>query len=425
MDADSWLSYAFLLLLFLGSAYFACAETAFSSANRIRLKTRADDGDRKAGAALSVLNDFDGAITAMLIGNNVCHILLASMTTLLATRIWGKGAVAVSTAVVTFAVFLFCETIPKNYAAAKSDAAASALAPSLKVFIFIFKPLVFVLSSVAKLISKLFGKPTDPTVTEEELHGIIDTIADEGTIEEEKGALLQSAMDFDDRTAQDIFTARVDLETLDVDTPADEVLSFIKATKHSRIPVYKDTVDNIIGILIIRKYLKAYMKFGSKTRIRPLLDPPFFVHRNIRIDDLLREMSARKLQLSVVKDDYGGTLGIVTVEDILEELVGEIWDEDDEVTLEIRPLSGSRWEASGSMLVTDAFDAIGFEDFDEEDFTHKTLGGWALEQMQDDVSEDAFFLFNGLKVTVSDIENRRINKLILELLPREEKEEKL
>ena len=422
MDADSWLWPVLFILLLFGSAYFACAETAFSAANKIRIKTRCDSGDKRAKKALDIINDFDDAISTLLCGNNLCHIALAALATLFATGIWGKGVVAYSTAVTTLVVFLLCETLPKNLAASKSCDIAIALAPSLKFIMTVSKPFVFVFSRIGRFAAGLFGKPDDPTVTEEELHGIIDTIADEGAIEDEKGALLQSAMDFDDRTAQDVFTARVDVEALDVTSTPDEIISFIKETKHSRIPVFEDSIDDIIGILSIRKYIKAYMKSGNETQLKPLLDEPFFVPRNMSIDDLLRKMSAKKIQLSVVTDDYGGTLGIVTVEDILEELVGDIWDEDDEVTPEIRSLSENKWEALGSMLVIDAFDHIGFTDYDDDDFTHTTLGGFALEEMQDEVSEGSSFVYKNIRITVSEIESRRIIKLILELLPADESE---
>ena len=237
MDGDSWLSYFILFLLLIFSAYFACAETAFSSASAVRIKTKADDGDKRAKKAHYILNNFDNAISTLLCGNNVCHIALAAYTTVLTKNLLGESYIAAATVLTTVVVFLFAETIPKNLAAAKCDELALFFAPSLRFLMTVLYPFVFVFSAIAKLAVRIFGASSDPTVTEEELHGIIDTITEDGTFEDEKGKLLQSAMDFDDRTAQDVFTARVDLDALDVETPAEEIVSFIKETRNSRIPV--------------------------------------------------------------------------------------------------------------------------------------------------------------------------------------------
>ena len=427
MGSDSWLPYIFLAILLLCSAYFSCAETAFSSANRIRIKTKAEGDSKGAKKAWYILDNFDKTLSTLLLGNNVVNIGLASLATLIFTNLWGEGSVAYTTVITTVVVFLVGETIPKNFGKARCDTLAIKLAPSLRFLMWLFSPIVFVISSIAKLVSKLFGANADPTVTEEELDMMIENIQEETENSNDSAAsesidLIHSAFEFDDHTAQDVFTPRIDLTALSIDSTPEEIVACIKESKHSRLPVYRDTIDDIAGVLSIRKYLKAYYRTGADTELEPLLDKPHFVHKAIRIDDLLREMSAQKVHLSIVTDDYGGTMGIITMEDILEELVGEIWDEDDEVTFDIRSIGGNRFEVMGNVLVTDVFEHIDFEDFDEEEFAHMTAGGWVLENIPSDIAEGSSFQYKNITVSVLRMEGRRISRLIFKVLPVENEE---
>ena len=427
MGSDSWLPYLCLVLLLLGAAYFASAETAFSSVNRIRIKTKAENGSKSAKKAWYILENFDKTLSTLLLGNNVVHIATASLATLIFSRIWGESAVAYTTVVTTVVVFLVGETIPKNIGKARSETLALSFAPSLRALMTIFSPIVFVLSAIANLISKIFGSANDPTVTEEEINQMIENIQEETEISGDTAAnenidLIQSAFEFDDHTAQDVFTPRIDVDALAVDASPEEIIAHIKESKHSRLPVYRDTIDDIAGVLSIRKYLKAYYRHGSDTNLEELLDKPHFVHKTVRIDDLLREMSAQKVHLSIVTDDYGGTMGIITMEDILEELVGEIWDEDDEVTFDVRSIGGSRYEVMGNVLMTDVFEQIQFEDFDETEFAHLTAAGWVLDNIPTGTEEGSSFEYKNLTVTVLSMEARRINRLIFKINPKQDEE---
>ena len=428
MGSDSWLPYLCLVLLLLGAAYFASAETAFSSVNRIRIKTKAENGSKNAKKAWYILENFDKTLSTLLLGNNVVHIATASLATLIFSRIWGESAVAYTTVVTTVVVFLVGETIPKNIGKARSETLALSFAPSLRALMTLLTPFVFVLSWVAKLISRLFGNANDPTVTEEEINQMIENIQEEtessgDTAANENIDLIHSAFEFDDHTAQDVFTPRIDVDALPIDSTPEEIIAHIRESKHSRLVVYRDTIDDVAGILSIRKYLKAYYRQGTGTKLEELLDKPHFVHKTVRIDDLLREMSAQKVHLSVVTDDYGGTMGIITIEDILEELVGEIWDEDDEVTFDVRSIGGSRFEVMANVLMTDVFEQIGYEDFDEDEFAHLTAAGWVLDNIPTGAEEGSSFEYKNLTVSVLSMDGRRINRLIIKIEPTDNGEE--
>ena len=319
----------------LVACYFATAETALASANRIRIKSLADDGNRRAQKTVALLDDFDRALTTLLVGTNIVHIACASLTTLFVKRLWGAGAVAVSTVVLAIVVFFAAEMLPKSFARAYPEEAALALAPSLRTLMTLLSPITVLFSGISKFVTRLFGVPDAPTVTEDELYDIIESIGEEGGIEEEASRLIHSALEFDDITVQQVLTPRNRMVTVALDDSCEEILSVIRESRHSRLPVYDKTPDNIVGILGIRRYLKAYLAQGENVSLAELMDPPYFLPRKRRIDDALSEMSGRKQHIAVVCDDFGGVLGIVTVEDILEELVGEIWDEDDDPAQEL------------------------------------------------------------------------------------------
>ena len=242
-------------------------------------------------------------------------------------------------------------------------------------------------------------------------------MTDEGDLDSEQGDLVHSALAFGDLTAESILTARVDMETIDVDDPLEEILAQVKASRHSRIPVYQDSVDNIIGVLQIRRFMREYLQKREKTDLRSLLDEPYFVHQSAKIDELLSVMSSKKINMTIVADSYGGTVGIVTVEDILEELVGEIWDEDDEVVEPCVDHGDGSYSFDAGVDIEDAFEFMDYEDPDETDFDHKLLGEWAYEQFDAIPKEGDSFTYNGLRVTVEKVQQRRIMKLHIQRLP--------
>ncbi len=417
MDSDSLLLYCGLLALILGGGYFACAETAFASSNNIRIKNRAEKGDQRAKDALYVLDHFDKALSTLLVGNNIMHIGTASLATLLVTRLWGAGAVVYSTIVTTMVVFFISEMLPKSFAREYPETTALFLAGSLRFLMKILSPVTLVFSWLGNWVSKFFAKAQSPSVTEDELYDIIESIADNGKMQAAESKLIFSALRFDDITAQEILTSRVSVVGVEVESTYSEILDTIKNNKFSRLPVYRETLDDILGILNIRRFVKSYLQNGESVPVTELMDEPYFVHKKKRIDDLLDEMSAQRLHMAVVRDDFGGTMGIVTVEDILEELVGEIWDETDVVREEFQAIGGNRFEVSGDYDILDAFEQMDFEDdVPREDQEHKTISAWAQEELGRIPQEGLTFQYQQIHATILQVNHkRRITKVLLEL----------
>jgi len=419
MDEGSWRPWLVIILLLGCAVYFAMTETAFASVSKIRIKTHLDKGNRRARRAMHVLNNFDRAITTILIGTNIVHLVIAALATVLATRTWGLNAVAVSTIAATVVVFFVGEMLPKSIGKKYSERIALATASSLCFLMRIFAPLASVLTAIGRAFAKLFPGEPDVTVTEDELYDIIETMKDEGELDSEKGELIHSALMFGDVAVESVLTARVDIEAIDAEDSPEEIIEFIKKQKHSRLPVYRGSIDNIIGILQVRRYIKAYLKQGKDVDLLSLLDDAYFVPQTVKIDELLSDMSRKKLNMVVVTDDYGGTLGIVTVEDILEELVGEIWDHDDEVVESFVRLEDGSFEIDAGMPIEEAFELMGFEDPQHVDFKHKLMGKWAYEHFDLVPDEGSSFIYNGLLVTVSSMAQNRILKLNARILPSE------
>lgn len=334
MDDGSPIGYLVAILAFIiGGAYFAATEIALASVNRIRMMSYADDGNRRAKRVLYILDHFDKALTTILIGNNIMHISCASMATLMATKLWGLSYVTLTTIVTTLAVFLLAEMIPKRFAKANSERFSLAAAGSLMFFMKVLGPLAFVFSAISKFASKPFKKnqEEEPTVTEDELYDIIESIPEESGIDEEKAELMQSALEFSDTFVREVLTPWDRVVKLKLNMSGSEAMDIIKGDIHSRLPVIDDD-GNPVGMVQIRKFLKARYKDASVC-VNDIMDDIHFVNDDIAIDDLLTAMSNDKTHFSVVLDKDGRTIGIVTIEDILEELVGEIYDEDDkEVT---------------------------------------------------------------------------------------------
>lgn len=410
------------IIILLGFAmYFAIAETAFATVSRIHLKTRLDKGDHRAKRALLVLDNFDKAITTVLIGTNIVHITVAAIVTVLVMRKWGISAVTAGTLVTTAVVFFVGEMLPKSIAKKYSERFCLQTASSLSFFMLIFTPLSAALTAIGHAVSNLTKGDPEVSVTEDELYDIIEDMTDEGTLDSERGELMSSALQFAELTVETVLTARVDVAAINSEWDCERVLAFIKEQRHSRLPVYEGSIDNIVGVLQIRKYIRAYLKEGASTDLGKLLDEAYFVPRSMKIDELLSVMSQKKLNMAVVTDGYGGTLGIVTVEDILEELVGEIWDEDDVVEESFVPLGGGRFEVDASLTAGEVFDKMDFEpEHEDEELEHKLMGEWAYEQFDRIPKERESFEYEGLSVTVSEMHQNRIVKLVCRVLPEPE-----
>lgn len=418
MDDASRLSLIVVILLILCAAYFAVAETSFASVSKVRIKIRAERGEAKAIRALKVLDNFDLAITSILICTNIVHLSAASIATLAVTRMFPgvSGAVTISTFVMTLVVFFAGEMLPKSIAKKYSERLSLAVAGSLWFFMTVLKPLATLLTAIGNFAAKLAKADPQISVTEDEIYDIIEDMTEEGSLDEERGELISSALQFAETTVESILTSRVDIVALDIDDPVDEMLGTIRSETHSRLPVYEGSIDNIIGILSIRKFIKTYLREGEKMDVRALLDEPYFIHGSTNIDGLLPVMSKKRLNMAVVTDNYGGTLGIVTVEDILEELVGEIWDEDDVVEEPYVALDNGEWDCTAEMTVSDVFELLELDEDDDDEFTNKLLGEWAYEQFDSIPSVGDSFRYENVEVTVSEMHNNRILRLRVRLI---------
>ena len=418
MEDGSRLPFLCAVLLLFCAMYFAVAETSFASASRTRLRMAEERGDGRAKKALYVLDHFDQAISAILVGTNIVHVSTAALVTLGVTRRWGLSAVSISTLITTGVVFFAGEMLPKSVAKKFSDKLALSTAGLLVFFMKLFSPVTAFLTWLGQAVSKLAPGDVEKSVTEEELYDIIEDMTEEGSLDEEQGELISSALQFGDVSVENVLTPRVDLVALDIRSSHEEILDCIKTTTHSRLPVYEGSIDHIIGILQIRKYIKAYLREGKDLDIRPLLDEVFFIHQSMNIDELLPVMSKRKHNLAVVTDNYGGTLGLVTVEDILEELVGEIWDEDDIVEEPIVEISEGVFEVDAEESVTDVFERLGYEDPEEdEELVNTLMGEWAYERFAAIPRAGDHFTYHRVSVTVSSMDHNRILKLRVTLLP--------
>lgn len=422
MDEGSRLSLIIVIVLLFCAAYFAMVEIAFASVSRVKIKTAADRGEPKAKKALFVLDNFDRAITTILICTNIIHISAASIVTVTVTRLWGLNAVTLSTIITTVVVFFAGEMLPKSIAKKYCERLSLSFAGSLCFFMAVFKPLAALLSGIGNFAARFVKADPQITVTEDEIYDIIEDMTEDGSLDEEQSELISSALQFGDTTVESVLTSRVDVAAIDVEDSVEDTLKFIRESTHSRLPVYEGSIDNIVGILQIRKYIKAYLRQGDALNIRELLDEPYFVHQSTNIDDLLPVMSKRRLNMAVVTDNYGGTLGIVTVEDILEELVGEIWDEDDVIEEPYKDLGGV-WDVDAEMTVSDVFELLEFDDPEEnEDFTNKLMGEWAYEQYAAIPKVGAGFTYYNVAVKVTEMQHNRIMRLTAQLMQGGEEE---
>ena len=422
MDDGSRLPIIISVLLLFGAFYFAVSETAFASCSKNRIKISADRGEAGAKQALFILEHFEQAISTMLIGTNLCHLFLSALVTMAVTRRWGLSVVSVSTIATTLIVFFAGEMLPKSIAKKFPERLAKACAGSLHMFMTLFYPFSVVLSWIGSTAAKLTKREPEVSVTEEELYDIIEDMTEEGSLDEKQGELISSALQFGELTVESVLTPRMDVAALNVESTGEEILTVIKAQNHSRLPVYEGSIDHIIGILQIRKYIKEYLRTGSVPELRSLLDEALFIHQSTEIAELLPRLSRERMNMAVVTDNFGGTLGIVTVEDIVEEIVGEIWDEDDVVEESVTDLSDCACIADADEIVTDLFEHLNFEDPENnDDLVDTRLGEWAYQMFDSIPSPGDSFRYHELTVTVTEMEHNRIMKLKVVKSPRVEK----
>ena len=388
------------------SAYFSATETAFSSLNKTRLKALSEKGNKKADLALSLEEKYDKLISTILIGNNIVNITLASIGTLMFVKIMQDdqdAGATLSTVVVTVTVLIFGEITPKSIAKDNPEKFAMFSAPFLHALMVVLTPINFLFSQWKKLISKIFKVSEDTKMSQEELLLLVEEVQQEGSIDESEGELLKNAIEFRDQVAEDILTHRTDLEAVSVDTDKEEVARVFTQSRFSRLLVYEENIDNIVGVLNIKDF---YMNSGITDKpLQEVMTPPIFIHQSEKIRDLLNQLRAAKTHIAVVIDEYGGTLGIVTMEDILEELVGEIWDEHDEVQESFKMLSENTYLADCMVNLDEFADCFDVEIESES----VSLGGWVMEQLGGIPEVGENFTYENLHITVTELDAHRVS----------------
>ncbi len=394
---------AVLVLMVVMSAYFSATETAFTSLNQIRLKSRADSGDRAARRILGLAENYDRLLSTILIGNNIVNIAATTISTVLFTAWLGASTgPLVSTAVLTVVILVFGEVSPKSLAKESPEAFAAFSSPFLGALITLFTPLTFLFAQWKKLLSRIFRKKDDDAITDQELITIVDQAEDQGGLDREESQLIRAAIRFDDLEASDVLTPRVDVVALEDSADLQQAAALFAAEGYSRLPVYHETMDDIVGVLHQKDLFAA--RFHGRTRLLPLIHPVLHVTPTIKLDDLMRQFQRTKTHMAVVNDEYGGTVGIVTLEDVVEELVGEIWDEHDEVVEQFRP------QPDGAYLVDCSADLDSLYDLFSRTGEHSsaTVSGWVLERLGRIPEVGDGFDWDGLQVTVTHVERHRV-----------------
>ena len=366
-----------LVILVGFSAFFSASETAFSSLNQIRLKSRAEDGDSSAARVLAMAEQYDKLLSTILIGNNIVNIAAASIGTILFTQMLGaeRGA-TVSTIVLTIIVLIFGEVTPKSLAKEMPEKVATAVSPFLVLLMTLMTPLTWLFTQWKKLLGHFVHSGEADTITEGELMTMVSEAENDGELTDRESELIRSAIEFDDVEVEEILTPRVDVVAVEDDIPLEELAQTFAESGYSRLPVYHGTIDNIIGVVHEKDFYIARLK--KATKIDDLVVPTLYTTGSTQISQLLRTLREQHHHLAVVVDEYGGTEGIITLEDILEELVGEIWDEHDEVTEDFRKQSDGSWLVSGSASVDDLYEELDLPE--EEDIDSNTVNGLVQEK---------------------------------------------
>ena len=417
MFANELPSILIMLFCIIMSAYFSATETAFSSMNSIRIKVLADSGNRRAQLAARLAENYDKLISTILIGNNIVNIAVSAIATLLFVKFYGDMGATLSTVVVTIVVLIFGEITPKSIAKDFPEKFAMFSAPLINLLIFILTPLNFLFSQWKKLISKLLKSEEDSKMAPEELMMLLEEAQRDGSIDKDEGALLKNAVEFRDLEAQDILTPRVDLIAVSADSTKEDIAQSFTESHFSRLLVYDDDIDKVVGVI----HQKDFYTGNGVTQkpIREIITLPIFIHPTEKVSDLLKLLQSHQSHIAVVIDEYGGTLGIVTMEDILEELVGEIWDEHDEQEESFQQLDDHTYLIDGDLTFDDFCSYFHIED--EADSV--SLGGWIMERMGKVPVDGDSCEYGGLSIKVEEVSSNRIQKVRVTKLEQPEEEE--
>jgi CBS domain containing-hemolysin-like protein len=407
MDTYSITLIVLLGFLLLCSAFFSASETAFSSLNRIKIKNWANHGNKKAAQVLALSENYDKLLSAVLIGNNVVNIASSSIAAVIFMSFFGNIGVTISTFVMTVLVLIIGEISPKTLAKEAPEQFAMFSAPFLKAFMCLLTPTYFLVRAWKTFIVKLFRLKTDHSVTEEELLTFVEEVRQEGGINEREEDMIKQAIEFDDLTANDILTPRIDVEAVSSEDSIDEIERRFFSTRFSRLPVYKDSIDNIIGVILQKDFHYKVMKMNHP--LESIVKPIVYTTKSTKIAKLLKTLQEKKSHIAAIIDEFGGTVGIVTIEDIIEELVGEIWDEHDEVVEQIIKIDEKTYKIIGNTELDDLFELFG----KTNETSSNTVGSWVIETIGGIPKEGYSFPFENLTITISKALRHRVLEVIV------------
>lgn len=414
MESDS-ISLIIIIACIVMSAYFSATETAFSSLNRIRIKNMADKGNKKAKLVLRLSENYDSLLSTILIGNNIVNIASASLATVLFVKLLGDEAgPSVSTLVTTVVVLIFGEVSPKSIAKESPEKFAMFSAPILNVLRIILTPFNFLFGQWKKLLSLIFKSDEDRSITEEELLTIVEEAEEEGGIDEQESELIRSAIEFSELEAVEILTPRIDVTGVSVEDSKEEIAKIFAETGYSRLPIYEESMDHILGIISQKDFHNAV--YHTDKEVASIIRPVLFIAKNKKIDKLLKELQQKKSHMAVVMDEFGGTVGIVTLEDILEELVGDIWDEHDEIVQEIEQVAENEYLVLGNANLEKMFELLE----KEIELEVVTVSGWVMNMLGRIPEKGDTFTYENLQVTVLEMDGKRVEKIRL-IVEKEEK----
>ena len=418
-----------LFLCILGlvclSAFFSGSEMALSSCNRLRMENLRDEGSKRAAAVVEILDHFDRALSAILIGNNLVNIGASSLVSVLVILLSGSDKYTwVGTVLLTVVIIIFGETIPKITAKQSANRVSLRVARPVRLLTILLTPVIWVVVGLNWLLTFWLKEEKEENGEEavEELHSIIETAEDEKVLDEDQSELLRSAIDFSDISAMDVMTARVDVIAIDIKDDWNEILSQIDKAPFSRLPVYEGSIDNIIGVLYLNRFLKVLTE-EEKTDIRSLLMPPCYIYKTMKLPAVLNQLRRARQHLAIVTDEYGGTLGVLSMEDVLEQIVGDIWDDNDEVEPEVVKRTDDEYELDGSMMLYEMEELLGLPEGSIE-AESSTVGGWTLERFGGFPQVGDSFEWQNLRVTVLEMtDGRRVDKVLVKRTEKKEEKE--
>ena len=415
------LTVAGIVLCVILSGFFSGSEMAYSSCSTLRLEHLRDGGSKRAGLAVKIAEHFEDALGAILIGNNLVNIAASSLITVLVVQLTGTDSMVwLGTLIITVVIIIFGETIPKITCKKSANRVAVRYAWPVRALMLLLKPLVWLVVKLIELLTKPLKGEEDEDAEEavEELQNLIET--DEEVLAEDQSELVQAAIEFDQISASEVMTARVDVCAIDIEDDWEDILALVEQAPYSRLPVYEDSIDNIIGVLYLNHFLKAMTEDGH-TDIRKLLMPPCYVYKTMKLPAVLNTLKKARQHLAIVSDEYGGTLGVLSMEDVLEQIVGDIWDETDTVEQEVVQRSESEFELDGDMTISDMLELLGIDE-DEFEAESETVGGWTVESFGAFPQVGDRFTFENWQITVLSMDGRRVEKVLVKALPESSEE---